>query len=220
MPGAAWCDHPRLPTGAQSPTAAEDGEAGQCKVQLESPSWRNFVAHFEWEEWMGRIRMAGSQSRNSRSLKPSKLTPMGSGYAEFEEQEKGLITIGKLVDMVPISRRRILDRPGKNPRRSSSENICRVKIDLRCRVQPRGDNCHSRSVRAEVLDGFRYGWSALERSRETTSRYQCQSPAWSSTTRWMFRRPHGRELSRRIRLVRRDRSRDRGGLACISDRIQ
>ena len=56
----------------------------------------------------------------------------GSGYAEFEKQEKGLITIGKLVDMVPISRRRILDRPGKNPRRSSSENICRVKIDLRC----------------------------------------------------------------------------------------
>src|ERR1700722_17887239 len=85
---------------------------------------------------------------------------MGSGYAEFEEQEKGLITIGKLVDMVPISGRRILDRPGKNPRRSSSENICRVKIDLRCRVQPRGDNCR-RSVRAEVLDGFRYGWSAL-----------------------------------------------------------
>jgi hypothetical protein len=56
----------------------------------------------------------------------------GSGYAEFEEQEKGLITIGKLVDMVSISRRHILDRPGKNPRRSSSENICRVKIDLRC----------------------------------------------------------------------------------------
>jgi hypothetical protein len=27
---------------------------------------------------------------------------MGSSYAEFEEQEKGLITIGKLVDRVPI----------------------------------------------------------------------------------------------------------------------
>jgi predicted amidohydrolase YtcJ len=70
---------------------------------------------------------------------------MGSRYAEFEEQEKGLITIGKLVDMVPISRRRILDRPGKNPRRSSSENICRVKIDLRCRC-----NREVTIVRAEV----------------------------------------------------------------------
>jgi hypothetical protein len=116
---------------------------------------------------------------------------MGSGYAEFEEQEKGLITIGKLVDMVPISRRRILDRPGKNPRRSSSENICSVKIDLRCRC-----NREVTMVRAEVsepkcltdsgTDGRHW-----ERSRETTSRYQCQSPACSSlTTRWMFQRPH------------------------------
>jgi hypothetical protein len=50
MPRAAWCDHPRLSTGAQSPTAAEDGDAGQCKVQLKSPSGRNFLAHFGWEE--------------------------------------------------------------------------------------------------------------------------------------------------------------------------
>ena len=50
MPRAAWCDPLRLSTAAQSPTATEDGDAGQCKVQLESPSWRNFLAHFEWEE--------------------------------------------------------------------------------------------------------------------------------------------------------------------------
>ena len=180
--------------GRNPPQRAEDGDAGQCKVQLESPSWRNFVAHFGWEEWMGRIRMAGSQSRNSRSLKPSKLTPMGSGYAEFEEQEKGLITIGKLVDMVPISGRRILDRPGKNPRRSSSENICRVKIDLRCRcnrevtivgAEVSEPKCQPKCLTDSGTDGRHW-----ERSRETTSRYQCQSPAWSSTTRWMFRRPH------------------------------
>ena len=73
---------------------------------------------------------------------------MGSRYAEFEEQEKGLITIGKLVlvDMVPI-RSRILDRAGKNPRRSSSENICRVKIDLRCRCKR-----EVTMVRAEVSE--------------------------------------------------------------------
>jgi hypothetical protein len=58
-----------------------------------------------------------------------------------------LITIGKLVDRVPISRRRILDRPGKNPRRSSSQNICRVKIDLRCRC-----NREVTMVRAEVSE--------------------------------------------------------------------
>ena len=215
MPRAAWCDHPRLSAEAQSPTAAEDGDAGQCQVQLESPSWRNFLAHFGWENpngWFREQKLSVAEAIEAYT--------MGSGYAEFEEQEKGLITIGRLVDRVPISRR-ILDRPGKNPRRSSSENICRVKIDLRCRC-----NREVTMVRAEMsepkcltdsgTDGRHWG-----RSRETTSRFQCQSPACSSlTTRWMFRPPHGRELSRRIHLVRRDRSRDRGGPACISDRIQ
>jgi hypothetical protein len=186
MPRAAWCDHPRLSTGAQSPQ--------RLKMVMPASARSNWKAHLG--ATFGRTLDGKNPNGWFREQKLSaaetiEAYTMGSGYAEFEEQEKGLITIGKLVDMVPISRRRILDRPGKNPRRSSSENICRVKIDLRCRC-----NREVTMVRAEVsepkcltdsgTDGRHW-----ERSRETTSRYQCQSPACSSlTTRWMFRRPH------------------------------
>ena len=97
MPRAAWCDHPRLSTAARSPTAAEDGDAGQCKVQLKSPSWRNSLAHFGWEEseWL-------VPEQKLSVTEAIEAYTMGSGYAEFEEQEKGLITIGKLVDRVLI----------------------------------------------------------------------------------------------------------------------
>jgi len=121
---------------------AEDGDAGQCQVQLESPSWRNFLAHFGWEEseWLvPEQKLSVAEAIEAYTV--------GSGYAEFEKQEKGLITLGKLVDRVPISRSRILDRAGKNPRRSSSQNICRVKIDLRCRC-----NREVTMVRTEVSE--------------------------------------------------------------------
>ena len=69
MPRAAWCDHPRLSTAARSPTAAEDGDAGQCKVQLKSPSWRNSLAHFGWEESEWLVPRAETLGRgNHRSL--------------------------------------------------------------------------------------------------------------------------------------------------------
>jgi len=76
---------------------AEDGDAGQCQVQLESPSWRNSLAHFGWEESEWLVPRAETLGRgNHRSLHH------GVELCRFEEQEKGLITIGKLVDRVPI----------------------------------------------------------------------------------------------------------------------
>ena len=186
MPRAAWCDHPRLSTGAQSPQ--------RLKMVMPASARSNWKAHLGatfWRTLDGKNPNGWFREQKLSVAETIEAYTMGSGYAEFEEQEKGLITIGKLVDMVPIRRRRILYRPGKNPRRSSSENICRVKIDLLCRC-----NREVTMVRAEVsepkcltdsgTDGRHW-----ERSRETTSRYQCQSPACSSlTTRWMFQRPH------------------------------
>lgn len=84
MPRAARCDHPRLSTRAQSPTAAEDGDAGQRKVQLESPSWRNFLAHFGWEESEWLVPRAETPGR----LKPSKLTPWGRAMPNSRSKKK------------------------------------------------------------------------------------------------------------------------------------
>ena len=48
---------------------AEDGDAGQCQVQLESPSWRNSLAHFGWEESEWLVPRAETLGRgNHRSL--------------------------------------------------------------------------------------------------------------------------------------------------------
>ena len=185
MPRAAWCDTRACPLERNPPRRLKM-VAGQCKVQLESHLGATF-----WRTVDGKNPNGWFPEQKLSVAETIEAYTMGSGYAEFEGQEKGLITIGKLVDMVPISRRRILDRPAKNPRRSSSENICRVKIDLRCRC-----NREVTIVRAEVsepkcLTDSGTDGQHWERSRETTSLYQCQSPACSSlTTRWMFRRPH------------------------------
>ena len=49
---------------------------------------------------------------------------MGSAYAEFQENEKGSITPGKLADMVLLGRRHFQHRPYKNPRRESCDHDC------------------------------------------------------------------------------------------------
>src|ERR1700722_20568822 len=91
MPRAAWCDHPRLSAEAQSPTAAEDGDAGQCQVQLESPSWRNFLAHFGWEESEWLVPRAETLGRGShRSLHH------GGGLCRIRGARKGFVHVGEI----------------------------------------------------------------------------------------------------------------------------
>jgi hypothetical protein len=64
MPRAAWCDHPRLSTGAHPPQRLKMVMMpGQCKVRLESPSWRNFLAHFGWKEYEWLVSRAETLGR-------------------------------------------------------------------------------------------------------------------------------------------------------------
>ena len=140
---SSWCHHPRLSNGAAIPNSG-------LKMVMPASARSNWKAHLG--ATFGRTLDGKNPNGWFREQKLSvaetiEAYTMGSGYAEFEEQEKGLITIGKLVDRVPMSRSRILDRPEKNPRRSSSENICRVKIDLRCRCKR-----EVTMVRAEVSE--------------------------------------------------------------------
>jgi predicted amidohydrolase YtcJ len=102
MPGAAWCDHRACPLERNPPQ--------RLKMVMPASPRSNWKAHFG-ALWMGRM-----DGKNPNGWFPEqKLSvaetieayTMGSRYAEFEEQEKGLITIGKLVDMLPISRRPI-----------------------------------------------------------------------------------------------------------------